>query len=111
MQNKKIYEWDLEACDGNEVLEHDFREAEGVPALRKHLDGWTPATLEAANDKTMCLVLVQHTGNQDDGEVDRGHAYVEHTSAGPALPERFDNGERVPKRFSQQLEKWAANCE
>ena len=36
-RDRKTYEWDLEACDGAEILEHDFRDALKTADLDRHL--------------------------------------------------------------------------
>ena len=108
LRNRKTYEWDLEACDGNEVLEHDSRDANKTADLDRHLYHFTNKTLRAATGKTINLVLVQNIGNDDDGITDRGWAYVTFNPNGhPQLPTHFDNGKSVPHRFQKQLHRWA----
>ena len=107
-RDRKTYEWDLEACDGAEILEHDFRDALKTADLDRHLFQYTRESLAAATGRTTNLVLVQNIGNDDDGIRDRGWAYVTFDDSGrPKLPELFDNGNSVPKCFQKQLERWA----
>jgi hypothetical protein len=109
-RDRKTYEWDLEACDGAEILEHDFRDALKATDLDDHLFQYTGKSLASATGRTTNLVLVQNIGNDDEGIKDRGWAYVTFDDSGrPKLPELFDNGHNVPKRFQKQLERWADN--
>jgi hypothetical protein len=112
MQMQKRYEWDLEALvpdQEDEILDHDFRDAGTMQDLRKHLSRWTPEELYEADNKTMCFVLVLNVGNDDEGLVDRSWAYTQFTEAGePSLPEYFEDGQRVPKKYREQFAKWAA---
>ena len=51
------------------------------------------------------IALVQRWGNDLIGEEDRGYAYtrVGADGAGLTLPDVFDNGAEVPKRFHRQV--------
>ena len=82
------YEWDLESFDEyGDIIDHDFSEV--YPGLPKE---------EGVN-----LVLVRNVYEGLSGDdfnysatlVDRSWAYV----VEGVLPEKFDDGESVPKRF------------
>jgi hypothetical protein len=78
------YEWLLESIDEHgdvdEVDGHDSREA--ALAAAKPADS---------------VALVRHVfDTRDEGQIGRGYAYID--SAG-SLPEYFDDGSKVPKRF------------
>tara|TARA_R100001244_G_scaffold47834_1_gene42649 strand:+ start:262 stop:642 length:381 start_codon:yes stop_codon:yes gene_type:complete len=108
LRDRKTYEWDLEACDGDEVLGHDFRDALRATDLDIILYQFTNETLRASTGSPLNLVLVQDIGNDDDGIRDRGWAYVTFNRPGhPELPSHFDNGETVPHRFQKHLHRWA----
>lgn len=110
MQMQKSYEWDLEWLDRDgDISDHDFQDAGKMLDLQQHLSQWTPEKLYEANRKEVCFVLVLNVGNEDEGLVDRSWAYTQFTEAGePSLPEYFQDGQRVPKKYREQFAKWAA---
>lgn len=79
------YEWDIETVDEHgDIIDHDFIDAPRLPAKE--------------NER---LVLVFNKGDDNEGLLDRSWAYV----IDGKLPEEFENGRRVPKRFHEQLEE------
>ena len=48
------------------------------------------------------IVLIRDQGSEDRGVEDRQWAYLEDDGT---LPEEFDGGNRVPKRFHQEVAK------
>ena len=98
------YEWDIETWEGDEIIDHDFRD-------RLHDFGGEKLTLAVNQDhddadRYYRLVLVRNEGSQVEGITDRLWAYV--TDDGK-LPEFFEQaGEmettvRVPKRFHREF--------
>ena len=79
--NKKtIYEWIAEQMDGEDIL--DLRHAD---------------TLKELNPEEGEVVgLTKDIGSESEGVEDRTWAYLD---ADGNLPEKFENGSRVPKRF------------
>lgn len=49
------------------------------------------------------LALVRSVGDDDEGLIDREYAYPK----GDALPDCFDGGTCIPKRFRAELKRWA----
>lgn len=76
------YEWDYEQFEADEIIDHD------------HADKLTQFNRPLEPDERLVLV-------RDDDHNYRGWAYVENGE----LPERFDNGFKVPKRFHKELAK------
>lgn len=91
MTNKTYYEWDFERYDliTGDILDHD------------HAFKLTEFWWQMANDQR--LVLVWNLGSEE-GLVDRAWAYVQDG----ILPEKFDNGRKVPKRFQKEFEEWTS---
>ncbi len=89
------YEWDWEetetADQDSDIIDHHFCEPGKL----------TPCRLDA--DKHVRLVLVRSTGTASDGVEDRAWAYV--TPEGE-LPQRFDNGVKVPKKYREQFNRF-----
>ena len=85
------YEWDLESVDAyDDIIDHDFHDA--CPAI--------------PTNPNISLVLVRSVANgwsdffDDSGNIiDRSWAYVRDG----VLPETFDCGTAVPKRFQKEL--------
>ena len=95
MRTKTNYEWDREATDEfGDIHEHYHAERlADVPSNEDVVD----MVMEATDSS---LVLVRDEYDAEDGELlDRQWAYV--TSAG--IPNEFDGGARVPKRFLQEF--------
>lgn len=92
MAIKVQYEWDYETVDENgDVIDH---------CHNRKLSGFYP------QDITDTLVLVRDTCEVEGGEfwgvLDRTHAYVENGE----LPDYFDDGYPVPKRFHAELKRY-----
>ena len=82
------YEWDIETWEDDEILEHD------------HTDKIYKLPIKGEK-----LVLVRHTGSEEEGVVMRLWAYAVDNK----LPEFFEDcgsptGYRVPKKYHKQLE-------
>lgn len=97
-----MYEWDVETClayeDGIEdVLEHHH--AEQVADLLEQLHEPRPDP-EGQGMLTTRLVLVRDVF--DDDGYDLTHRSWADVEAGE-LPERFDDGHRIPLRFHREL--------
>ena len=104
MRTKTKYEWDREAiqkhpCGEVDIIEHIH--AEKLKAVWSHE---AALTIDAANDSR--LVLIRDMFASDGDLIDRQWAYVSDGEAGRGkLPEVFDAGAKVPKRFHQELVK------
>jgi hypothetical protein len=86
------YEWDIEEVDEHgDIQDHDFRD-------RLKDFGVTPTIGERYH-----LVLVRNTGDEYEGVVYREWAYAIKSGDRWVLPEWFDGGARVPKRFHEEL--------
>jgi hypothetical protein len=95
MRNKVLYEWDIESWRDGEILDHDFQDK---------LDrlGKPPSDTPLRDGVTLKVVLVRYQYNDWDGVVDTSWAYVE----SGVLPEAFDDGVKVPKRFRAEHTRW-----
>lgn len=84
------YEWDWEEVDDHgDIIEHYFSDKVKV---------------QPYPDNALVhyeLVLVYNRGNDVEGVIDRSWAYVHDGK----LPETFQNGIKVPKRFHEALKK------
>ena len=91
MKDRLNYEWDVETLDKHgDVYDHDFE------------DRLAPLLQRNKINSNNVLVLVASWGNDDNGVTDRAWAYVQ---ADGTLPNTFDNGHPVPKRFHDELRK------
>ena len=84
---RRWYEWSIETIDDSgDIIDNDFDDTM-ADLLRRHPLGSSER-----------LVLVLSIGSILDGVEDRGWAYI----ADGKLPEFFDNGIKVPKRFHME---------
>lgn len=91
------YEWDIEEVDENgDIQDHDFHESIEGFGVRPTVD-----------EQRYFLVLVRTSGTIDDGVIDRTWAYATRNGGVLGLPESFENGIRVPKRYQEELAKAA----
>lgn len=87
------YEWDIEEVDENgDIQDHDFRDKLKDFVVKPAIDG----------DRYQ-LVLVRNVGDEDEGLVDRDWAYAIKCDGRWVLPEQFDGGTKVPKRYHEEL--------
>jgi len=87
------YEWDIEEVDEHgDIQDHDF-----VDKLKDF--GVTPTV----DGERYQLVLVRTTGDDIDGADEREWAYAIQRDGRWVLPEEFDGGTRVPKRYHDEL--------
>lgn len=96
MKNSVDYEWDIEAMEGEDIVDHDHRD---------ELNGFQKDCLKEAL-ALGTLVLVRTVGNEDDGVTDRTWAYVKNNE----LPECFSNSlgnpcTKVPSKFKNELKR------
>jgi hypothetical protein len=84
------YEWDWEEVDTHgDILDHNFSDKlKSQPEPDNALTHYE-------------LVLVYNRGDDVEGIVDRSWAYVQDGK----LPETFQNGIKVPKRFHEEIRK------
>lgn len=94
MRNTTTYEWTCEVIvddenpDYQDIVDSDF--GDSLEEVQRRGE---------SNDieGTICRYgLVKNVGNEDDGLQERTWAYVDENGK---LPEEFENGDKVPKRF------------
>ena len=92
MRNKITYEWTLEILDDyDDIVDvHFFETLCNLLIFKQDID-----------DVNCDVGIVKHLGNDADGIVDREYAYINRGK----LPEKFDGGYSVPKRFKKEFEK------
>lgn len=101
--DKVFYEWDTETIDENgDIHDHNFFDGNLFDWF-VWIDGEGCQAVADLEDNEV-LVLVYNTGNPHDGITDRAWAYVDLDTG--LLPEKFDNGRKVPKRFHAELARW-----
>ena len=94
MRSRTSYEWGVELVIDDEDIEDTF-----------HFDSFAEAKQEAEKPREgyrSVIVLIREQGSEDRGVEDRQWAYFEDDGT---LPEEFDGGNRVPKRFHQEVAK------
>ena len=96
------YEWDIEQMSYDD---------EGVMDIVDHchadkLSEYTASDVYGLKNKQQkcVLVLVRTSDTGKLGGYERAWAYTSVLG----LPDKFDTGVKVPKRFHQELEKWRA---
>lgn len=94
MRNKVEYEWANEAVDS--YGDCDPYHAENLSYCN------APTNKPNADGETLDLVLVRDEHNDWHGLVNRQWAYVEDG----VLPDKFDGGAKVPKRFHTEFDRW-----
>lgn len=94
--NEVAYEWVVEYVDAyGDIIDLDHGDTlEGVFA------SWRDFRPDAECVR-VDLALQRRYGNDDDGEIDRGYAYVREGE----LEAEFDSGHKVPARFRKQIER------
>ena len=86
MTQNTFYEWDIEETDEyGDVIDHEYC-GETFPGIPKEIG------------KDLVLVRSQYAPHSGD-MIDRGWAYVKDGN----LPDFFDNGFNVPKRFQKHF--------
>lgn len=95
MKNEVAYEWDFETTfineDGEtEIIDHHH--SEKLADLKWMVESGVEGR----------IVLIRETGNEDDGLDVRQWAYPEDS----ILPDEFDQGNKVPKRFKYEFDKF-----
>ena len=123
------YDWDCENCyvdrDGVEqdVIDH-FHESRVKRLIGTHFniphpseypvyepasESWNGELFDWPNEIDQ-LVLVKDYVDENGDLYHRAWAYAENVLGWMILPEDFDDGARVPKRFHQELAKAQANA-
>ena len=90
MRNRVDYEWDIETVDEYDDIQDHHHSDVCFDLIKYPLK------------ESERLVLVRDVGNDDDGLQDRQWAYVDASG----LPDFFDGGAKVPKRFHKELAKY-----
>ena len=92
MRNEVHYEWCWEYSD-----EHgDIEDLNHGDTLKDLGAAWEDNLYKAE------LTLIRNVGNDIEGLLDRTYAYPQNGK----LPEFFEDGEKVPKRFQKELTAW-----
>jgi len=94
MRNGVSYEWDIETLEGEDVVDHHHSDKLDFLNL--------PRAVPNEHGGHEVLVLVRDVGNWEDGLISRTWAYVQSGT----LPETFDDGTKVPKRFHAEHKRW-----
>lgn len=94
-RNKIHYEWAIEFID----RDGDIEDSNFQDKLKKLKP---PRKVPDADGYTEDLVLIRDVWNEWHGSVDRQYAYVKNG----ILPEKFDYGAKVPKRFHAEYKRW-----
>jgi len=90
------YEWTVEIMDCDDVID-----THGYDSYRQALES---ALEDRAAGKVAVIVLVRHTWNNVDGDLDdRQWAYFEDGDMGGTLPAAFDGGARMLPRFAAEV--------
>lgn len=87
------YEWTVETVD-----EHG--DITDTCAWDSYAEAQKRAALERASGTRVEIALTRIVGDEIEGLQDRQYAYLE----GGKLPERFDGGAKVPRRFHREVE-------
>ena len=95
-RSRTSYEWGVELVidDEHEDIDDTF-----------YFDSFAEAKREAEKPREgyrSVIVLIRDQGSEDRGVENRQWAYLEDDGT---LPEEFDGGNRVPKRFHQEVAK------
>jgi len=97
-RSRTEYEWGVEFVIDDEYEDIDYT---------LHFDSFAEAKQEAEEPREgyryrHVIVLIRDQGSEDRGVTDRQWAYLQEDGT---LPEEFDGGNRVPKRFHQEVAK------
>lgn len=97
--NELAYEWVLEWVDIHGDIT-DLDHGDSIDDMWERFNTFTPT----GEDVQLDLALQRRVGNDDDGELDRGYAYVKNGTLEP----EFCCGHKVPQRFIKQVARRAA---
>jgi isopentenyldiphosphate isomerase len=92
-RSRTSYEWGVEFVtkDGHEDIDDTY-----------HYESLKQAKEEKSVEYTCRIVLIREQGSEDEGVTDRQWAYLKNDGT---LPEEFDGGTRVPKKFHAEAER------
>lgn len=96
------YEWSMEETEY--WLEHG-EEVDDIVDQRFSDSVSDFIAVVRTDSKRYRLVLVRTVGNNVEGIVDRAWAYCVEVNGRMELPETFDNGKAVPKKYKKELER------
>lgn len=92
MRSKVFYEWTAELIDADgDIIDPTFWDS-----LK---DARTVSTDDHPGAIGVDVGLIRHVGNDVEGEIDREYVYLDE---GGKLPEFFDSGYPVPKRYLKE---------
>lgn len=95
-KNTVDYEWFCEYCDQHDDI-YDIATGGKKPG-----DVWPPCPCDDDQQYDHAdLCLIRNFGNDDDGLLARGYAYVNDG----VIDDTFCSGQKVPERFKKQLAK------
>ena len=91
-----VYEWAVEHTDEHgDIIDIDHADKLADLGSMEAHDGISESTKPV-------LTLIRHTGNDDEGELDRTYAYP----IASRLPAEFEDGNIIPNRFRLELAKF-----
>lgn len=96
---KVAYEWCIEETNKHDdIVNSSF--ADKLSAFNKE-------ELSSLNGNNFCLALVRDSSDnlETEGVQERGYAYLKLNGGTLVLPDEFDNGYKVPKKFHAELKR------
>lgn len=87
-KNDVYYEWVVEQVDEHDDIQDTYA-----------VDSYQEALKEDSTYARKCIALKRDKGNDDDGVVERGYAYVVDGN----IEERFCSGQKVPAKYLREV--------
>ncbi len=95
MRGEIVYQWDWEEIDEfGDIIDHNHSD------VIEDITDWM-----TEGNEIFELVLVRDVWNKFGELTNRQWAYVENNQ----LPNRFDGGASIPKKYIKQFEQWSVN--
>lgn len=88
IKNEVYYEWVVEQVDEHGDIQDTYQAS-----------SYKEAVEEETTHQVKQIALKRDKGNDDDGVVERGYAYV----VDGILAERFDSGQKVPAKYLKEV--------
>lgn len=92
MRNIVRYEW---ACEYVRYYPDDIEDIEDSDFSDKKADVWPPRWADHYPASVPRLCLIRYSGNEEEGEQERGYAYPGDTE--------FSSGQKIPAQYLRQL--------
>lgn len=107
MKTHIVYEWSKEGIhyyfDGygtTDIWSKDF--APKLNDLHSHDD--MVSKIEEIHDTRLCLI--RYRINDEEWIIERSYCYAQAHESGGFLPEEFEDGYKVPKKFHKEFDSW-----